>query len=842
MTQTTQWRRTKELFEAALNCDPGERAAFLERSCGSDGVLRAEIESLLVAHASAGLLSRGPTDVPVPVEWQEQESIGPYRLIRRIGQGGMGEVWLAEQTEPLQRRVALKLIRTGFFDGSLLQRFQSERQSLAVMEHPAIAKVFDAGMTDAGQPYLVMEYVDGEPITRYCDRKRLTVRERLDLFAEVCDGVQHAHQKAILHRDLKPANILVVEIDSQPAPRIIDFGLASVIGPGAEQGERANAGESLAGTPGYMSPEQLAGVDLDTRTDVYSLGVVLYELLTGALPVDTGGWREETLSQLASRAREQPVIPPSRRVASGGSEAAQARRCTQRKLASQLGGDLDLITGKALQSDRNLRYGTPSELAADIRRFLQFRPVEAHTPSTRYSLKKYLRRHRVGAAMAVLLMLVLAGAGVLETLALRRVARERDRATRISNFMVNSFRVADPSEARGNQVTAREILDRAYTQIDPGLASDPDMQAQMMMVMGGVYENLGIYSQAEALYRKVAASRAQKLGPENNETLHSEASLAWTLYRRGHYHDSELLLKKVLEIRKRRWGDNNPDTITVMDYLGAVLNEEGHSTEAEALERKTLAFRMQKFGADNSDTLVSMNHLSLALQGEGRWAEAESLDRQQIAGWQRVEGADSMRGLLAAGNLAIDLYREGRLADAEALDRQTLEAKRRILGPDHPLTIGTMNALTAILTDEGKLPEAQSVGEQVLAARIRVLGPDNPVTITAMSNLGEILMRRGDLSRAQDELQQARATATRVMGGDSPQATLATYNLACLALRRKQPNEALRLLEDALDHKLPLWIRADMPKDPDLAALHGDPRFQALLARAKAGTPASPHR
>jgi eukaryotic-like serine/threonine-protein kinase len=840
LEETEQWRRIKDLFDAALECEPGKRAAFLDRACGLDTALRAEIDSLLLAHARADALSLGALDVSAPVEFHEQESIGPYRLLRRIGEGGMGEVWLAEQTEPIQRQVALKLIRAGLFDESLLQRFQAERQSLAVMEHPAIARVFDAGLTAAGQPFLVMEYVPGEPITQYCDRKRLTIRERLDLFAKVCDGVQHAHQKAVIHGDLKPANILVIEVDGQPAPRIIDFGLASVIEPGTGTG--SNRSGVLAGTPGYMSPEQLTGVDLDTRTDVYSLGVILYELLTGAVPVDTSGWRHTPLSQLAASSRDQRVTPPSRRAAAGSSDVAQLRRCTPRQLVRELAGDPDLITEKSLEADRNRRYGTPSELAADIRRFLQFRPVEAHTPSARYALRKYIRRHRVGAAMALALTVVLAGAAVLQTLALRRIARERDRATRISEFMVNSFRVADPSETKGNQVTAREILDRAYTQVDPGLATDPDMQSQMMMIMGAVYENLGLYSRADALYRKAAAIRAQRLGPENSETLSSETSLAWALYRRGQYHDAENLLRKVLAVRLRRSGENNADSITVMDYLGAVLNEEGHATEAEALERKVVAFRLRTDGENSANTLVAINHLALTLQGQGRWQEAERLDRQQVADWRRIEGNDSMRGLFAADNLAIILYREGRLAEAETLDRQTLDAKRRVLGQDHPETVRSMNTLAAVLTDEGKLEEAQSLAEQVVAIRARVLGAEHPLTLSATSNLAEILTRRGDYNRAQSLLDQARATDIRVLGLNNPQTAMATYNLACVALRRGQSTEALRLLRDALDHKLPGWIAAGMNQDPDLAPLRGDPRFQALLATGSAGAPGTASR
>ena len=837
MEKTGQWEKVKELFDAALQRKPEERADFLTQACGSDFSLREEIDSLLSAYEQSDGLSRPAIPVQETAEPQPLESIGPYRLIRKIGEGGMGQVWLAEQSEPIHRQVALKLIRSGVFDDALLRRFQAERQSLALMDHPAIAKVFDAGAAPNGQPYFVMEYVPGEPITAYCDHKKLSIDLRLELFIKVCEGVQHAHQKAIIHRDLKPANILVVEVDGKPAPRLIDFGLAKAVAQLPGEGESLFTGVwGIAGTPGYISPEQAAGGDIDTRTDVYSLGVVLYEILTSSLPFDAGKLRKQPFDEVLRRIREQDPQRPSTRLASDkhlADSAAPLRATEPNHLKSLLHGDLDSITMKALERDRAPRYGTASELASDIARHLNNEPVLARPASVGYRANKYVRRHRLVVGVAAVLFVLLAAFAVVEAIQLRRITRERDRANRITDFMTNMFKVSDPGQARGNQVTAREILDKASSQIGSGLAQDPELQTQMMMVMGDVYSNLGLYDRAEALYRSATDIRMRRLGPNDDLTLKSQASIGWMLYHRGRYHDAEILLRQVLDTRVKRFGTKNPDTLLTMSNLGVVLSQEGHNTEAESLERQVLEARRRILGNNNPDTLEAMNHLAYVLLNEGKWSETETLDREQLQAFRQIEGNDGPQALKAAHNLVNVLYREKRLPEAEALERETLAAKQRVLGPDHSDTINSMNTLVAVLNDEGKLDEAQSLAEQVMAARLRSLGPDHPSTLMASSNLADIDAERGDYKDAEQLFAQTRATQVRVLGLDNPSTAETTESLATLKLREGNRDEALRLLREAVDHGLPGWAVNRLVTNSDLKALQGDPRFTTLLAYAK---------
>src|SRR6267143_895377 len=419
-------------------------------------------------------------------------AIGAYRLLRKLGEGGMGQVWLAEQTTPVIRQVAVKIIKAGRYDASALKRFELERQSLAIMNHPAIAKVFDAASTAEGQPYFVMEYVPGLPITTYCDQKRLTTRERLELFIRVCEGVQHAHQKAIMHRDLKPSNILVADVDGHPLPRIIDFGIAKATTPQSPDQTAFTQLGGMLGTPGYISPEQAdpAILDVDTRTDVYSLGVILYELLTSALPFDSNQWHIQPFHDVLRRLREEAPPLPSTRVSNDQqtSTSTAANRSTgPHQLVSQLRGDLDWITMTALEKDRARRYDSCSALAADIRRYLENRPVLATPPSFTYRAGKFVRRNRTAVLAASCVVLMLFALAITMTVQAIRIAKERDRANReaaaaksVSNFLTGLFKVSDPSEARGNTVTARQILGQGVQQIDSGLATQPEVQARLM--------------------------------------------------------------------------------------------------------------------------------------------------------------------------------------------------------------------------------------------------------------------------------------------------------------------------------------------------------------------------
>jgi len=799
----------------------------------------------------------------------------------------MGQVWLAEQRTPIQRQVALKLIKVGRYDDSVLQRFYAERQSLAIMEHPSIAKVFDAGATPDGQPYFVMEYVPGQPITQYCDGKRLGIRERLELFIKVCEGVQHAHQKAVIHRDLKPANILVVEVDGKPVPRIIDFGLAKTAAPRIGDETLVTQFGGWVGTPGYVSPEQADPriLDIDTRTDVYSLGAVLYVLLTGFLPFESKDWRKLRFDEFLRQLRDEDPPSPSTKVGidkEWSKASSEARATEPRQLVSLLHGDLDWITMKALEKDRARRYGTPMELAADIEHYLNNEPIGARPASTRYRLGKYVRRHRVGVAVASILVLLLAGFAVMQAVQVRRIraerdrtARERDRANRITDFMQQIFKVSDPSEARGNSVTARELLDKASQEIDSGLANDPDAQAQMLEVVGEVYRTLGLYAQAEPLLGRAVDIRQRVFGPNDPVTLDAMSSLALLLHRQGREAEAEKLQREILQTERQVLGPHDPKTVASMYQLSQILGERGQSADAEKLQREVLALEQQIHGPESQQAIKAEGNLAFTLQAEGHYKEAEKWARQGLDAGQRVLGNDHPDTLKISGFLEEVLGNEGRYKEEERLLASTIEAERRVLGAEHPETLGSLSDLATCLRNQGRYQEAEKLARSVVEQRSRVLspdsrvllsskdglasillaenryaeaetlyrqifdaerralGPEHPDTLLSMQGLANVLMEEGKYTEAEKVYREVIGIQQRVLGPGHPTTAMTRYDLGCVTAHEGHKVEAISILRDAVDHGLPAFGDRAMEKDPDLKALHGDPRFTALVAHAK---------
>jgi non-specific serine/threonine protein kinase/serine/threonine-protein kinase len=844
-----RWQILNPLLDEILDLPAGERAARLASLHDRDPALATDLRSLLTEqHAleQEEFLSKGP-GLPVSSTFAGQR-LGPYTLVSRLGEGGMGEVWLAEQKEPVARQVAIKLIKHGMNLSQVVTRFEAERQALALMNHPAVAKVFDAGYTPQGQPFFVMEYVRGVSITEHCDSHRLPTRERIELFLQVCAGVQHAHHKAVIHRDLKPTNVLVSDQDGLPVVKIIDFGLAKALAHRLTEQTLYTELGVMMGTPEYMSPEQaaLSGQDVDTRSDVYSLGVMLYELLVGALPFDSRELREGSLDELRRRIREVDPPTPSARLATLGDRSSDSalRRGTQpRALRRELSGDLDWITMRALEKDRARRYPSPSELAEDLRRYLDSEPVLARAPSARYRAAKFVRRHRLGVAAAAVMVLSLAAGAIGSTVALVRARRAEARARmeaetkgHVADFLNGLFKVSDPSEARGNTITARELLDKAAGTIDTQLSREPSTQAEMTTIMGGVYASLGLYSRSRELCERALEIRRRVLGPDHPDTLASMMTLSAAYLREGRYADAERMGSQALEIEKRVLGPEHPDTVAAMMNLANIYFREGRFPEAEPLYSATIEIRKRTLGPEHPDTLYCILNLAALYSSQGRYADAERLYSQMIEILKRTLGPEHPMTLRNMSNLAKEYMNQGRFAECERLEFQVLDIQKRILGPEHPDVLYAMTNLALAYQGQGRYPEAERLESETLELQRRVLGPEHPDVLWSMNNLALAYQSQGRYAEAERLHLQTLEIRKRRLGPKNPDTLTSLYNLACVAARRGDRGKAMDWLRQDVDGG---DIDFDtMAKDPELQSLHG-PEFDALIAKVHQNAAAS---
>lgn len=803
--QAELWKKVESLCNAALALPLEQRAAFLLQACPEDSELRSEVQSLLDQHVESFLegsplssienrLNDSGSEDPLENESTAKQAmelasapgamIGPYELIEIVGQGGMGEVWLAEQKQPVRRGVALKLIKAGMDTREVIARFESERQALALMDHPAIAKVFEAGSTAEGRPYFVMEYVAGMPITTYCDKHKLSSHERLKLFIHVCEGVQHAHQKAIIHRDLKPSNILVGEIDGKPQPKIIDFGVSKAMTQGLDAQTVLTRLGFIVGTPEYMSPEQaeLSREDVDTRSDVYSLGVVLYELLVGALPLD---FRKSTLDEALRRLREEDAPKPSSKLRTQGVETEKTARNRGTDLAAlvrQVRGDPDAIVLKALEKNRGRRYSTPLELAADISRYLHHEPVTAHPPSVAYQARKYARRHRVGVAFTAMLVLLMAGAAVIQAVQVRRVALERERADSeaaisqaVTNFLENDV-LAQASAANQSGPTTkpdphlevRTALERAAARIGGKFDRQPEVEAAIRDTIGHTYIDLGLYPEAQTQLERALQLHRRISGGYEPATLRTMSRLGDVAILQGGYPKAEELLTKSIEIQRRVLGPEHPDTLASVNSLATVYEREGKYTQAEPLFVQILDIRRRVLGSAHRDTLKSMNDLAVVYAEEGKYPQVEPLFRQMLDTYRRVFGPEHPDTLRSMDNLANTYQAEGKYTEAEASYRQATEIKRRVLGSEHPETLRSMGNLALIYDAEGNYAQAERLQGQVLEASRRVLGREHPETLISMGNLADTNDEEGKYGQAEVLFGQTLEIERRVLGSEHP--------------------------------------------------------------------------
>jgi len=822
------------IFAAAREkANVAERAAFLDQACGGDAALRKRIEQRIAAAEQTGragtidLVSGETSDATsdpsfkaFSVAGSKEEAgslIGPYKLMHAIGAGGMGFVYLAEQQYPVRRQVALKIIKQGMDTERVIARFEAERQALAMMDHPNIAKVFDANTTDSGRPYFVMELVKGVPITRYCDSNRLTVRERLELFVPVCQAIQHAHQKGIIHRDIKPSNVLVAIYDAKPVPKVIDFGIAKATGQSLTDETMFTQVGAVIGTLEYMSPEQAqsSSLDIDTRSDIYSLGALLYELLTGVTPLASAKLREAAYLEMLRKIREDEPLSPSSRLSQSKETlltTSEQRKTDPDRLPRLLQGELDWIVMRALEKDRTRRYETASGFARDIERYLNGDPVEAGPPSATYRLRKFASKNKVllgtAAAFAALLILgvvVSTWQAVRARRAQRAATVERDRADSeaatskaVTDFLQNSLLSQASTQQQSGldakpdpDVKVRTLLDRAAAGITGKFASQPLVEAGIRSTIGSTYRDLHMIPQAEEQWQKSYDLSLRYRGAEDPETLTALGNLAIVKEDQGNFAESTKIRQKVLDGMTQALGPEDRRTALAMQGLGVVYLFQGEYPKSEELLKKAYEIQMRTLGPDNIETLDTSDSLITLYRYMGRFPDAEPYAAKGLESYKRVYGPDHPFMLRELYGMAVIYLGEEKFPQAEALLVQVRDGNIKLLGPEHPNTLSTIQTLARAYDGEGKHAEALAMREKVYAAYLRVDGPDHPDTVVAESDLARGYESAGDLRKAIELFKDAIARQTRALGPDHPGTIANMSNLAFLYETHNRYAEAL---------------------------------------------------
>jgi eukaryotic-like serine/threonine-protein kinase len=811
------WQRLAPLIDELLDRSEGQRPAFLEELGARDPALRRELEDFLASEAA----SRGFLAEPVESRallgaladdarsWDalqlEGRTVGPYRVRRELGRGGMGAVFLAERVDGgFEQRVALKLVKRGMDSADILERFRTERQILARLQHPHVARLLDGGVSADGQPYFAMEYVEGAPLTRWCDERRLGLGDRLRLFLQVCDAVDYAHRNLVVHRDLKPSNVLVT---AEGDARLLDFGIAKVLegaGPDADGEATLTRHDGRALTPQYAAPEQLRGQPVTTATDVYSLGVILYELLSGRRPYRLHGLSPGEVERVV--VQEDPP-PPSSAVRQAdanpavsepaAAEIAERRGVGVERLVSELKGDLDNVVALALRKEPARRYPSASALADDLRRYLGGRPVTARADRWSYRASKFVGRHRVGVAAAAVVALSLAAGVAIALWQAREALRQASRAEEVKRFTFSLFELSDPDAAKGKEITARQLLDRGAVRVESELAGEPDLQAEMLLFLGNIYHRLSLDEEGRPLREKALVLRRAAAHPDELAVSEAELAVGWSLFSLGKAPEAQQHFERALETRARRLGEDHPQTALARALLGRARFDQGDSQSAESLLRQAVE-ALQRRQPGSEELATNLTALGVVLQARGDLAGAETAYRQGLDQRRALFGEEHSQVAASLYNLGTVMKDRGDLSGAETQLRLVLPLHRRLLGPTHEVVANDLHSLGSTLLARGALVEGEAVLRESLAVRVRLYGADSPRLAVALHAVAQALRLQGRLPEAESLSRQALALAVAQLGEDHPNVAAVREELGNILRERGRLAEAEELEKRAL--------------------------------------------